>query len=176
MTTPTISIDDLLSRARAIVAAKAAAKASEVEAKKYAEIARKRPLNAEELELQARADWEPVALVLVLDEWECSCGASGLAPAGLMIHSHHRRMAAERLQAPRFESQVDETLPRRYHYERRVTALCPDCCEQNGFTERHAPAAPRPGPIVGQFAGEGAGFVKEWQELRSAGGRDDDLG
>lgn len=159
-----ISLAELQARAKAAVAKKeleAAAKKLETKARTG------RQLTAEELELRERAEWQPVALVLVIDDWSCACGAEGLAPAGLMIHSEHTRLAnTSRLVAPRFESQIPEALPRRYHYEKRITALCPVCCEKFGFRTKHAPSGPRPGPILGQFAGEGAGFVEEWQRLR----------
>lgn len=163
----TLSLNDLVARAKARSAAEAEAKASEKTAKAFAETAKRRPLTAEELELRERADWEPTALVLVFDAWECACGASGDSPGGLMIHSRHRRMSADRLLAPRFESQVDPTLPRHFHYETRVVALCPHCAESNGFLTKHTPMRPQQEIRPADFTGEGAGFVREWQQLRA---------
>lgn len=165
MNKPQVTLAELMSRAKAAAAAKEAEKAAKAKSEELAKTAARRPLTAEELELRERADWEPKALVLIFDAWECSCGASGDAPGGLMIYSQHRRMSVERLVAPRFESQVDPSLPRRHHYEKRVVALCPFCAEGHGFLTKHVPVERRASPVLGQFAGEGAGFVAEWKQL-----------
>jgi len=164
VTKPTTSLTDLLSRAKANAAARDAEKAAEAKSRELAKTAARRPLTAEELELRERADWEPTTLVLILDVWKCACGAEGVSPGGLMIHSQHRRMNADRLLAPRFESQIDQGLPRAYKYEDRIVALCPDCCEANGFLTKFLPAA-RSAPVLGHLSGEGAGFVSEWKQL-----------
>lgn len=166
MTTPT-SLADLFARAQAKVKADAEAKAAEKASKDLAALAKKRTLTTEELELRELSDWEPKALILVLDNWKCACGAEGISPGGLMIFSRHRRMHAERLASPRFESQIDQNLPRRHLNKERICALCWFCKTTNGFGQPHVSEAPSTGPALQDFAGEGAGFVRQWREFRA---------
>ncbi len=156
-----ISLSDLTARAKAATAAKEAEKAA-------AKASRTRPATEEELELRAQADWRPIALVAVYDHWKCACGAEGQAPAGIMTHSEHTRMANSfRLAAPRFESEVPQNLPRKWMERERIVAICPICAGDLGFNkELDSKHTPHAAPVLGDFSGEGAGFVQEWRRLR----------
>lgn len=133
-----IDLAALKARVQARVETEAAAKAATAAAKRDPRKA------AEAYALNALADWRNVALVLVLEDWECACGERGTAPGGLFLFQEHARMGnSTRLAAIGNHQENTEHLPRRWMTKERVVALCPYCLETNGFTREHKqPVAP----------------------------------
>lgn len=160
--TPTLQ--DLIAAAKAKVAATDQLKATEAKAKTAKTEAARAESQAEADRLRAELDWRLVALVIVIEEWECACGAGGEDPQGIYLYKEHARIAnSSILTPPRHESAIPTDLPRRIKYTERVVSMCPHCMRGFGF-EKILPAnvvleSARPKLPPGEF-------VREWLKRR----------
>lgn len=162
----TPSLQDLIAAAKAKVAATDRLKVTEAKAKTARTESARAESQAEADRLRSELDWRLVALVLVIEEWECICGEDGQDPQGVYLYKEHTRMANSTvLTPPRHESAIPAELPRRVKYTNRTVSLCPHCMAGLGFSkiltanvtlESNRPKLP-PGE-----------FVREWLERRGS--------
>lgn len=155
----TVSLSDLIAKAKVATELAAQAKAAQAKAKKAKAPREIAEAEAEALAIQARIDWRSTTLLFRLVKWQCACGHSGTRPDGLFIFQEHVRMAnTYRFIRPREGAEVD--LPRRVQTTTEVTALCVACSSTSGFVAPwHEPARRLPpspareglGPLVQEF-------------------------
>jgi hypothetical protein len=136
-----LTLDSLVAKAKAEVAARDQLKAADAKTKAARTEAARLESLAEANELRAAVDWRVRALVLVVERWECRCAARGETPQGVYLYKEHARLANSTcLTLPRHESEVEPGLPRRLHYTHRITAMCQSCAPDLGFHRQLAGA------------------------------------
>lgn len=150
----------LVAAAKQTVAAKDAIKAAEVKVKKARSEPEREAAQSEVQDMLAIVDWRTTALVLVMDTWDCACGAHDQSPQGMFFYQEHTRIAnATRLTPPRSESEGND-LPKRIKLEHRIVAICGYCAPAAGFTKLLEPpktqeerqlALRRPGMYVSEW-------------------------
>lgn len=109
------------------------------------------------------AGWKTTALVLLMEEWRCRCGARGQHPQGLFLHQEHPRMpfSIRLLVVPH---EPEEQYPRRVRIETHPVPICGVCASDLGFAE----ALEEPGRISGRLmASRDQGeYVTDWLDKR----------
>lgn len=165
------SLTDLISEAKDKLAKEAEAKSLATKAKSAKTEDARRASQLEADRIRAELDWQPRALVLVIDNWECShCETEGESPTGIFILKEHVRLAnSVILEPPRSESRLPDDLPRRRKYTNRVVAICPHCAADVGFAKI---LTDKVNEIKGQTTtpAQHGPFVRDWLVKRSPTG------
>ena len=107
--------------------------------------------------------WRTTALVLLMEEWQCRCGARGQNPQGLFLHQEHPRLpfSIRLLVVPH---EPEEAYPRRVRVETHPVPICGVCASGLGFAETlEAPGRISGRLMASQHPGE---YVADWLDKR----------
>lgn len=133
----TLSLTELVARAKETVAAKERLQALETKAKE----ARGKvgaEANAEARALRERLEWTPRYFVHRVVVWRCqTCASRGRWSDGLFVLYEHNTLASTyRFVRPAQTGVSGADLPRRAVEERRLLQMCAECGEKAGFVGR----------------------------------------
>jgi len=154
------SLQALVAKAQAAVAAKASTKAAEGKVKTARSEPEREAAQSALAEMLAIVDWRSTALVLLMDTWDCACGAHDQSPQGIYLHQEHTRMANSTRLTPIRSQRDGNDLPKRVKLEHRIVAVCGYCAPELGFErflerpttpEEKARANRRPGMYVAEW-------------------------